>query len=88
MSQGAVTLAEGFAENTSLLRIELRQNNLGVAGLMALSMALKLNTSIFKVMVDVPEQFVSLVLSSSLQRMEIYCFDAASLFICRLYLHT
>ena len=51
---GAVALAEGLAENRGIKRLELRSNAMTAAGLMALSQAVNLNDSIFKLMVDVP----------------------------------
>src|SRR5688500_11594647 len=52
--QGAITIAEGLAENKCLLRLELRSNNVSLAGFLALSHALRVNQTIFKIMLDMP----------------------------------
>ena len=53
--EGLVALAEGLVENKSIKRLELRNNAITVAGLMALVHAVKVSPSVFKVMVEVPE---------------------------------
>lgn len=69
--QGVVALSEGLVENTSVKRLELRNNSISAGGLMALCHAVMVNKSIFKIMVEVPEgedEELSLQLYSKLQR--------------------
>ena len=51
-TKGAVALAEVLADSLTLTRIDLRGNELQVAGLMAFSMALKVNQSLIKLDLD------------------------------------
>eukprot|EP00056_Hartaetosiga_gracilis_P007856 m.112933 g.112933 ORF g.112933 m.112933 type:complete len:723 (-) comp12793_c0_seq3:1631-3799(-) len=52
--EGAVLLAEILAENKSLQRLEIRQNSIGIAGLMAFKHTVALNSKIFKLLIDIP----------------------------------
>ena len=52
MSVGAVALAEYVADSFHLLRLDLRENDIKTAGLMALSLALKVNESVTRMDVD------------------------------------
>lgn len=49
---GAVALAEVIADNTRLVRLDLQENDIRTAGLMALSLALKVNESITRLDID------------------------------------
>ena len=49
---GAVALAEVIADNTRLVRLDLQENDIKTAGLMALSLALKVNENITRLDVD------------------------------------
>ena len=50
--EGGVTLAEVIEGNGSLQRIDLRRNALGIAGLMALTLAMKSNSSLLELAMD------------------------------------
>ena len=52
MCSGAVALAEYVADSFHLLRLDLRENDIKTAGLMALSLALKVNESVTRMDVD------------------------------------
>ena len=49
---GAVALAEYVADSLHLLRLDLRENDIKTAGLMALSLALKVNESVTRMDID------------------------------------
>lgn len=49
---GAVALAEYIADSSRLLQIDLRENDIRTAGLMALSLALKVNESLVRLELD------------------------------------
>lgn len=49
---GAVALAEFIADSLQLLRIDLRDNEIKTGGLMALSHALRVNTSVTRIDLD------------------------------------
>lgn len=49
---GAVALAEFIAESRQIQRLDLRQNEVKVAGLMGLSLALRINRSLSSLDVD------------------------------------
>lgn len=49
---GAVAVAEFIAESPRLLRLDLRENEIKTGGLMALSFALKVNTSLLRLDLD------------------------------------
>lgn len=49
---GAVALAEVLADSLSITRIDIRENNIQTAGLMAFSMALKVNHSLLRLDLD------------------------------------
>ena len=49
---GAVALAEVLADSLSITRIDIRENNIQTAGLMAFSMALKVNQSLLRLDLD------------------------------------
>ena len=49
---GAVALAEILADSISLSRIDVRENNIQIAGLMAVSLALKVNHSLIRIDLD------------------------------------
>lgn len=49
---GAVALAEYIADSSHLLRLDLRENDIKTAGLMAVSLALKVNESVTRVDLD------------------------------------
>lgn len=49
---GAVALAEVIADNTRLVRVDLQENDIKTAGLMALSLAMKVNENITRLDVD------------------------------------
>lgn len=49
---GAVAVAEFIAESPRLLRLDLRENEIKTGGLMALSLALKVNTSLLRLDLD------------------------------------
>lgn len=51
-SSGAVAVAEFIAESPRLLRLDLRENEIKTGGLMALSLALKVNTSLLRLDLD------------------------------------
>jgi hypothetical protein len=51
-------VAEALANNSTLRSIDMRQNNIGIAGLMALSLSLKLNHSMFQLAYDVDDTMV------------------------------
>lgn len=54
---GAVALAEFLAESRQIQRLDLRHNEVKVGGLMALSLALKINRSLCSLDVDhIPQQ--------------------------------
>eukprot|EP00053_Salpingoeca_punica_P014696 m.133804 g.133804 ORF g.133804 m.133804 type:complete len:913 (-) comp16520_c1_seq3:216-2954(-) len=52
--EGAISLAEAVAESKTLQRLDMRENALTVSGFIALGRALQINTSIFKLLLDVP----------------------------------
>ncbi|GLD74913.1 protein phosphatase 1 regulatory subunit 37-like protein [Lates japonicus] len=55
--EGAVALAEFLAENHQIQRLDLRQNEVKIGGLMALCLALKINCSLVSLDLDhVPPQ--------------------------------
>ena len=49
---GAVALAEFIADSLILLRIDLRDNDIKTGGLMALSHAMRVNTSVTRIDLD------------------------------------
>ena len=49
---GAVALAEILADSISLTRIDIRENHIQIAGLMAISLALKVNRSLVRIDLD------------------------------------
>lgn len=49
---GAVALAEVIADSPRLLRLDLRENDIKTAGLMALSLALKVNETVTRLDMD------------------------------------
>jgi protein phosphatase 1 regulatory subunit 37 len=49
---GAVALAEYVADSCHLLRLDLRENDIKTAGLMALALALKVNESVTRLDLD------------------------------------
>ena len=49
---GAVALAEVLADSLTITRIDIRENHLQVAGLMAFAMALKVNQSLVRLDLD------------------------------------
>lgn len=49
---GAVALAEVIADNIRLVRLDLQENDIKTAGLMALSLALRVNESITRLDID------------------------------------
>lgn len=49
---GAVAVAEFIAESPRLLRLDLRENEIKTGGLMALSLALKVNNSLLRLDLD------------------------------------
>lgn len=49
---GAVAVAEFIAESPRLLRLDLRENEIKTGGLMALSLALKVNHSLLRLDLD------------------------------------
>lgn len=53
---GAIILGEGIAENESLKRVELRNNVFSAIGLMALCHGIKVNGTVYKVLLDVPDE--------------------------------
>lgn len=52
MVPGAVTLAEILAESRQIQRLDVRQNQVLAGGLMALSLALKINRSLIRLDLD------------------------------------
>lgn len=58
-SEGAVALAGVIAESRYITRLDLRHNNIGTAGLMAISVAMKINTSVVQVAYDEVDSQVS-----------------------------
>lgn len=52
LCSGAVALAEVLADSLSITRIDIRENNIQTAGLMAFSMALKVNQSLLRLDLD------------------------------------
>lgn len=50
--QGAVTLAEILAENLQIQRLDVRHNQVLAGGLMALSLALRINHSLIRLDLD------------------------------------
>lgn len=51
-AEGAVAVAEFIAESPRLIRLDLRENEIKTGGLMALSLALKVNTSLLRLDLD------------------------------------
>lgn len=49
---GMIALAEVIAESTTMLRLDLRENDPYVGGLMALSLSLKVNKSLVRIDLD------------------------------------
>lgn len=49
---GAVALAEAIADSPRLLRLDLRENDIKTAGLMALALALKVNETVVRLDLD------------------------------------
>lgn len=49
---GAVAIAEFIAESPRLLRLDMRENEIKTGGLMALSLAFKVNTSLLRLDLD------------------------------------
>ena len=49
---GAVALAEFIADSKKLLRLDLRENDIKTAGLMALSLSLKVSESVTRIDLD------------------------------------
>ena len=47
-----MALAECIAESTRLVRVDLRENDIKTGGLMALSLALKVNRSVTRIDLD------------------------------------
>lgn len=45
-------MAEYIADNTRIQRIDLRENDVRIAGLMALSLSAKVNTTIIRIDLD------------------------------------
>ena len=52
ISIGAVALAEVIADTARLVRLDLQENDIKTAGLMALSLALKVNKSLSRLDLD------------------------------------
>ena len=67
---GAVALAEFIADSLLLLRIDLRDNDIKTGGLMALSHAMRVNTSVTRIDLDkdTKRESVSVIFSCSLYR--------------------
>ena len=65
-SIGAVALAEVLADSLTITRIDIRENHLQVAGLMAFAMALKVNQSLVRLDLDkdIKKEPVSLILAA------------------------
>eukprot|EP00041_Stephanoeca_diplocostata_P006438 m.85300 g.85300 ORF g.85300 m.85300 type:complete len:557 (-) comp16362_c0_seq13:6770-8440(-) len=53
---GAIILGEGLAENNGLKRLEMRNNAVTCTGLLAISHGLKINETVYKVLIDVPNE--------------------------------
>jgi len=51
---GAIALAEFLAESPRIIRLDLRNNNIRVGGLMALTLAFKINYSLLRLDIDKP----------------------------------
>lgn len=49
---GAIAVAEFIAESPRLIRLNLQENDIKTGGLMALSLALKVNTSLLRLDLD------------------------------------
>ena len=49
---GAIAMAEYIAESTSIVRVDIRNNNVKVAGIMALQNALKNNYTLTRLDLD------------------------------------
>lgn len=49
---GAVAIAEFIAESPRLLRLDMRENEIKTGGLMALTLAFKVNTSLLRLDLD------------------------------------
>ena len=52
---GAIALAEFLAESSRIIRLDLRNNDIQFGGLMALSLAFKINFSLLRLDVDKPQ---------------------------------
>ena len=52
VSLGAVALAEYIADTRTLLRLDIRENDLFVGGLMALTLAVKINETVVRIDLD------------------------------------
>lgn len=52
LSKGAVALAEFIAESITLVRLDLRENEIKTGGLMALCLALKVSQSVTRIDLD------------------------------------
>ena len=65
-SIGAVALAEVLADSLTITRIDIRENHLQVAGLMAFAMALKVNQSLVRLDLDkdIKKEPVSLIFAA------------------------
>ena len=46
----------GIAENRRLKRLELRRNPIGVSGLISLRLAVSASRSLYKILIDVPDE--------------------------------
>lgn len=53
---GGVAIAEYLAESPRIIRLDLRNNDIKVAGLMALSLAFKINNSLLRLDIDKPNK--------------------------------
>ena len=52
---GAIALAEYLAESPRVIRLDLRNNDIKFGGLMALSLAFKINFSLLRLDIDKPQ---------------------------------
>jgi len=52
---GAIALAEYLAESPRIIRLDLRNNDIKFGGLMALSLAFKINFSLWRLDIDKPQ---------------------------------
>ena len=68
---GAIALAEYLADNAKIVRLDLRENDIRTGGLMALSLAMKVNKILLRLDLD---KDIKRDTVRAIHRMRIFCF--------------